>query len=141
MAVVTRFRVNRAGLDALFRSPRQPVALHMANVGRQLAGAMRREAPRSKGPGPHMADKINSHLIPTGRGGAAVVVSIGVPWAEYVIKGTRPHSIGSPVYIDGVGWRYIGLSPAGKGKIHPGTKPNNFPVRAAASLGLRLTIR
>lgn len=45
---------------------------------------------------------------------------------EYVILGTPAHSIGSPVWIVQVGWRYIGLSPAGRGKIHPGTKPNDY---------------
>lgn len=140
MPVVTRFSINKAGISALFRNPRQPVPLHMANVGRQLAGAMRREAPRGKGPGPHLADNISSKLVPS-PGGSQVQVSIGVPWATYVIKGTRPHSIGSPVFIEGVGWRYIGLSPSGAGKIHPGTKPNNFVQKAAASLGLRVTVR
>ena len=62
----------------------------------------------------------------------------GVPHALYVAKGTKPHSIGSPVFIHGVGWRYIGLSPAGKGKIHPGTKPNRFMLRAAEMEGLRI---
>ena len=26
----------------------------------------------------------------------------------------------------GIGWRYIGLSPKGKGTIHPGTAPNDY---------------
>lgn len=40
----------------------------------------------------------------------------------FVVKGTNEHWIGSPVYINGVGWRYIGM--------HPGTAPNDFPQRA-----------
>lgn len=46
---------------------------------------------------------------------------------KFVILGTDEHDIGSPVWIpQAVGWRYIGLSPAGRGKPHPGTKPNDF---------------
>lgn len=45
----------------------------------------------------------------------------------YVILGTPAHDIGSPVWIPQAGgWRYIGVSPAGRGKPHPGTKPNDF---------------
>lgn len=73
-----------------------------------------------------------------------------VPYAEYVIYPTAPHSIGSPVFIGkGLGdWRYIGLSPGkyeteqkissmapqyaqsasggGRGKIHPGTPGQDY---------------
>lgn len=67
------------------------------------------------------------------------------PHFPFVVLGTNPHSIGSAINIKGVGWRYIGLSPltsgtylgknvgkegGGKGTIHPGTQPNDFPSRA-----------
>jgi len=46
---------------------------------------------------------------------------------EYVILGTPEHDIGSPVWIPQIpDWRYIGTSPAGRGKPHPGTRPNDF---------------
>jgi len=45
-------------------------------------------------------------------------------------NGTKPHSIGSAVFIEDVGWRYIGKSPAGRGKIHPGTKAHPFLLMA-----------
>lgn len=137
MAVVTRFRVNQAGMNATLRGRQGPVVLHQANIGRQLAGAARRFAPYRSGPGPHLRDNIDSKLVPSVRGGYAVVVTANVPHAIYVVKGTRPHSIGSPVLVAPDTWRYIGLSPAGKGKIHPGTRPNDFFAKAAASLGLR----
>jgi hypothetical protein len=44
------------------------------------------------------------------------------PWGYYQIFGTKPHWIGSPVFIVNVGWRYIGM--------HPGTEPNPFIDRA-----------
>lgn len=43
----------------------------------------------------------------------------------YIILGTAPHSIGSSILINGE-WRYIGLSPTGAGKMHPGTAPNDY---------------
>jgi hypothetical protein len=53
-----------------------------------------------------------------------------VPHFPFVVLGTKPHSIGGAINIKGVGFRYIGLSPKGKGTIHPGTSPNDFPSRA-----------
>lgn len=135
MATVLRVRVFQNKVDELVRGRNGPVVLHQANVGRQAAGIARRIAPRSAGPGPHLADNIDSKLVPTGRG-YAVEVTAGVPWAIYVHEGTRPHQIGSPVFIDGVGWRYIGLSPRGRGKIHPGTKANKFMLEAVRQVGL-----
>lgn len=141
MPVVTRFRVNNAGMNETLKGRQGPVTLHMANVGRELAGRCRRAAPRGKGDGPHLADHISSKLVPAAGGGNAVQVVFGVSHAIFVIKGTRAHSIGSSVLVGPPSeWRYIGLSPAGKGKIHPGTKPNPFPVRAAAEMGLKLRI-
>jgi hypothetical protein len=58
------------------------------------------------------------------------------PYARFVHDGTKPHDIGSPVLIDNVGWRYIGRSPAGRGKPHPGTKRQPFLVEAARRAGL-----
>jgi hypothetical protein len=56
------------------------------------------------------------------------VVNDATYWA-YVILGTAPHSIGSPVLINGE-WRYIGLSPTGAGKMHPGTAANDYMQEA-----------
>jgi hypothetical protein len=54
------------------------------------------------------------------------VVYATAPQFDYVIQGTPPHSIGSSVFMVGIGWRYIGLSPSGAGNIHPGTKANDY---------------
>lgn len=139
MAVVTRFTVDRAGLNRLLTDRNEPVALALANIGRELAGRARRLAPRGGGPGPHLANNISSKLVPSRQGGSAVEIVAAVPHAFYVATGTKPHSIGSAVFIyGGVGWRYIGLSPAGKGKIHPGTARNDFMIRAGAEMGLKI---
>jgi hypothetical protein len=141
MPVVTRFRVNQRGMDELLRSRRGPVVLHQANLGRRVAANARRLAPRGKGDGPHLANNIDSKLVPGRRGSYDVEVTANVPHALYVVKGTRPHSIGSPVLVAPDTWRYIGLSPAGKGRIHPGTKPNDFMYRAAEMEGLTVRRR
>lgn len=44
--------------------------------------------------------------------------SFDVRYAIFVEIGTRPHRIDSPVYMPGIGWRYIGL--------HPGTRPQPY---------------
>jgi hypothetical protein len=62
--------------------------------------------------------------------GANIVVDTGdydfyfdneMYYYPYIILGTQPHWIGSPVMIDG-GWVYIGM--------HPGTSPNDFMENA-----------
>lgn len=40
------------------------------------------------------------------------------PYAAEVEYGTSPHRVDSPVYLEGVGWRYI--------KVHPGVPPRPF---------------
>lgn len=137
MAVVTRFVVNQRGMDQVLKARNGPVVLHQANLGRKIAANARRLAPRGHGDGPHLADNIDSKLVPRAGGGFGVQIVAGVPHALYVAKGTKPHSIGASVLVAPDTWRYIGKSPAGKGKIHPGTKPNRFMLRAAEMEGLR----
>lgn len=136
MASVATVRIFRPELNQLLRGRSGPVALHLANTGRQVAGAARRLAPRGSGPGPHLADNISSALVPTPTGLGVRIVA-DVPHAIYVHRGTKPHDIGSPVLINAGVWRYIGPSPAGRGKQHPGTKPNRFLLRALEAVGLR----
>jgi len=40
------------------------------------------------------------------------------PYASEVEYGTSPHGVDSPVYMEGVGWRYI--------VVHPGVPPRPF---------------
>lgn len=136
MATVLRVNIFRPAVDELLHGRTGPVVLHQANLGRQAAGIARRIAPRSSGPSPHLADNISSKLVPSGRRGYDVQLTAAVPWAIYVHRGTRPHSIGSPVMVAPGTWRYIGLSPAGRGKIHPGTKANKFLLEAVRQVGL-----
>jgi hypothetical protein len=136
--MAVRFVPNRTGLNQVLRGRNGPVVLHLANLGRQVAGRARRLAPRSEiSRGPHLADNISSEIVRGANGFTAHVIA-DVPHALYVTKGTKPHDIGSPVLVAPGTWRYIGRSPAGRGKPHPGTKPNDFLSRAAAQLGLKV---
>lgn len=136
--MAVRFVPNRAGLNQVLRGRNGPVVLHLANLGRQVAGRARRLAPRSQtSTGPHLADNITSEVVRTASGFSAHVIA-DVPHALYVTQGTKPHDVGSPVLVEPGTWRYIGRSPAGHGKPHPGTKPNDFMLRAAEQVGLRV---
>lgn len=61
---------------------------------------------------------------------AKETVAFVADYALYLHEGTKPHDIGSPVLIQGVGWRYIGRSPSGKGKPHPGTNRDPYLLEA-----------
>lgn len=133
MPVTYKVQIFRREVDELLYGRNGPAVLHQANVGRQAAAIMRRTAPRSDGPGPHLADNIDSKLVPSGQKGYDVQVSANVPHAIFVAKGTGPHRIdGNPVlsfewHGDRVFFRHVN---------HPGTKPNRFMLEAVRQLGL-----
>ena len=133
MATSLRIQIHRQAVDDLLYGRNGPVVLHQANVGRQAAGIARRLAPRSDGPGPHLADNIDSKLVPSGRKGYDVQVTANVPWAIYVYRGTRPHRIdGNPILSfdwngERVFFRHVN---------HPGTQPNRFMLDAIRQVGL-----
>lgn len=115
------------------------MVLHLANIGREGAAKCRRAAPRGHGPGPHIQDHIRFELVRDGSGGGWSVHFIAdVAHAIYVVKPTDPHDIGSSVLVAPGTWRYIGVSPAGRGKQHPGTKGNDFMTRALRQMGLQV---
>lgn len=64
---------------------------------------------------------LNMQMYRDGKNDVAVIGS-HMEYAPHIEYGTKPHPIGHAVKIGGVGWRFIGLSKNGKGKIHPGTK-------------------
>lgn len=75
------------------------------------------EAPVMRG---FMRDATTSEY--TGELSGVVYTDDNVFYKPFVVLGTAPHWIGSPVFIFQVGWRYIGM--------HPGTDPNDYPERA-----------
>lgn len=67
-------------------------------------------------------------------GSVALWFGVDVPYAEYVIKGTKPHVI-RPVAAKAL--RFTGTHGATFARVvhHPGTRPNDFPTRAMAIAG------
>jgi hypothetical protein len=122
--VPTTFKPNQAGIKQLFGGG--PVGRHIAALGqRTLKGAQARiddDSGRLKRSG-----RTTFQVTPTG---CVSKVQFLAPYALYYHEGTKPHDIGSPVLIKDVGWRYIGRSPSGKGKMHPGYEGNPFLVDA-----------
>lgn len=135
MASVIRINIFRGAVDELLHGRNGPVVLHQANLGRQAAGIARRLAPRSDGPGPHLADNIDSKLVPSGRKGYDVQLTAAVPWALYVHRGTRPHRIdGNPLLS--FYWPKAGKQMVRPFVNHPGTRPNRFLLDAVRQVGL-----
>lgn len=68
----------------------------------------------------------DSHVVELG--GLKGSLYFTVVQGYFIILGTPQHDIGSPVFIEKyVGdWRYIGRSPSGKGKPHPGTRAYDY---------------
>lgn len=131
---VLRVRLFQNEVEKLLKGATGPVVLYQANLGRQVAGAARRLAPRGKGDGPHLADNIDSKLVPSSDG-YSVEITAGVPHAIFVHRGTRPHPIdGNPLLV--FDWPKAGGTVFLRHVNHPGTKPNKFMLEAARSVGL-----
>ena len=82
----------------------------LGQIGREVEEEAKQRAPVRTGA---LRGSIKHRLSPT-----KVEVYTDLFYAWFVEHGTRPHWIGSPVLIPGVGWRFIGL--------HPGTRPQPF---------------
>lgn len=103
-------------------------AVKVASVARRLVGVK--------------SGKLRSSIRVSPSRRPSYNVEARAPYALFHHEGTRPHDIGSPVLIEAPDtWRYIGRSPAGKGKRHPGTKPNRFLTDAARRVGLRTRVK
>jgi len=136
-----RVTIDRSALKRL-TGPNGPVdadarakAVKVARIARTLVGVS---------PGPQ-GGRLRSSIRVSPSRRPAWNVEAGrnprVPYAYMHHQGTRAHDIGSPVFIFGVGWRYIGRSPAGRGKKHPGTKANPYLTEAARRVGLKVRVK
>lgn len=134
-----RVTINKTGMDRLLRSRSGPLALHVANVGRQVAAGARQRAPLGKTG--DLKDSIDFRMVRTSTGWTAEIVA-DAPHAAFVHEGTRPHPIfprkrhGLLVFDVGNETVFV------RGPVnHPGTKPRPFLREAAAALGLRVRRR
>ncbi len=102
--------------------------------------AIKLEAPRSKGEGPHLADGLRVRTYESGPGAFNARVTAGGPhgWLlPLILEGTRAHPI-YPKKAGGLLRFQWDKGPRGPGiyffrKVnHPGTRPNDFPIRGFA---------
>lgn len=124
--MATRFVPNEQGIRQLF-SRSGAVGAYIA----ELAGRVERRAKANINSKTGELRDSSEVSFAASAAGVTAKVAFTAPYAVYYHEGTGPHSIGSPVFMDDIpGWRYIGLSPAGRGKIHPGTQGNPFLLNA-----------
>lgn len=87
-------------------------------VGDRLVEVMRDKAPDRSG-------ELRNHIVKISEPGKVRVGIYGVPYARYVIEGTRPHVI-RPRQASALAFRIGGKLVVVKVVHHPGTRPNTF---------------
>lgn len=116
-----RFIPNPIGIAEVLESPAGPVQLDIHRKGQKLLAEALRRCPVGK------THKLRDGLRVTFSGTGAQLTS-DQEYAEYVIKGTRPHVIeakGRVLAFD------VGGDTVFAARVnHPGTKPNNFAEEA-----------
>lgn len=109
---------------------RQAVAEFVDQAQPIVLDALKREAPvapRGAGRG-RLRRSIRSRRN-IDAASAQVTFAAHVPYARYVLEGTRPHRI-TPRMARALHWVDGSGSHFARGVNHPGTKPNPFPARA-----------
>lgn len=105
--------------------------------------ALKAKAPVGQGPGAgRLKRSIRSQRKTSlGEGLLEVKFKAHVPYVEYVIDGTRPHTI-TPKAARALRFQYYGHAPGAlvfrKSVRHPGTRANHFNLRAVVPLGPEL---
>lgn len=99
----------------------------------RLAAAIRREAPVGEDHGGRLRDATKVSIENTMTGVKLVYTAPGVSYVPFVIHGTRPHEIW-PRTASMLHWKDHGQDIFAHSVSHPGTKPNNFPQRAARKM-------
>lgn len=114
------FTPNQAGIRQLFGGG--PVGRYIFNLGKRVQTSAAARIKQGTG----RLARSGRTIFQVDARGCSSRVQFNAPYALYYHEGTKPHDIGSPVLIRNVGWRYIGRSPAGRGKPHPGTTARPF---------------
>lgn len=93
---------------------------------------LKAKAPVAKENGGRLRDSIR-HKRANGAGGVTLTFYTEVPYARYVLDGTRPHEI-RPRTAKALHWKDAGGDVFAQVVNHPGTKANRFPERALKPL-------
>jgi hypothetical protein len=102
-----------------------------AEVTPLVQGALKAKAPVAKENGGRLRDSIRHKQV--NGSGLTVTFYTEVPYARYVLDGTRPHEI-RPRTAKALHWKDAGGDVFAQVVNHPGTRPNKFPERAIKPL-------
>lgn len=103
-----------------------------AEVGPLVQAALKAKAPVAKTNGGKLRDSIRKKQI-NDPGGVTLTFYTEVPYARYVLEGTRPHEI-RPRVANALHWKDAGGDHFAQLVNHPGTRANDFPRRAITPL-------
>jgi hypothetical protein len=119
-------KLDRASIDGLV-SPvrRSPVRSELETLRSRTEWRAKRYAPGK------MKKRTRGEIV-NGR----VIVSCDHPATLYVIYGTRPHVI-KPVFKQALEFKVNGRTTFAKKVNHPGTRANNFMLRALREASMR----
>lgn len=120
------FIPNPAGMFELLESPIGAVGRHTHRLGEKLLAEAVRRCPVGK------TSKLRDGLRIREEGTRRVLVS-DQPYAEFVVRGTRAHTIeprNASVLAFATGGGYGGSVVFATRVDHPGTKPDNFATDA-----------
>ena len=101
-----------------------------AEISPLITAALKEKAPVAKEHGGRLRDSIRHVQVDT-PGGVTLTFTANVPYAKWVLDGTSPHEI-RPKTKQALFWP--GAAHPVAVVNHPGTKPNDFPLRAITPL-------
>lgn len=103
-----------------------------AEVAPLVQRELKARAPVAKENGGKLRDSIRHKQVNTA-GGVTLTFHTAVPYARYVLDGTRPHEI-RPRTARALHWKDAGGDHFAQLVNHPGTRANRFPERAIKPL-------
>ena len=111
-----------ANIEAAGRNIPRHARTAITRLGQLVLRSLQREAPRGR-----TERLVNSLHMDVVNGGMGAVLSAGVAYNKFVIKGTGPHAI-YPRFARALYWP--GAAHPVRSVMHPGTKANPYHERA-----------
>lgn len=128
--------INLAAVNLYLRKPGGDVGRMLVRKGQTWKGAAKATAPKGHGDhkGPRLADSIRTTQPRPGSDGRLEVIGFSAaPHARYVVRATRAHTI-RPRTAKFLRFKIGGKTIFVRKVHHPGTKANDFMVRALHAL-------
>ena len=130
MSIQVKVTRPKRGLSGPYRF-KTIAAAWGAEVTPIVERALKAKAPVAKENGGRLRESIRHKQL--NGGGLTVTFYTEVPYAKYVLDGTRPHEI-RPRTAKALHWKGAGGDVFAQVVNHPGTKANKFPERAIKPL-------